>query len=380
VSNACKTIRSPGGESTDAAGNTVRNNRLTIPTLAEHRFCWVVYLAHYFEMIGLPIVEDTMRWSHIKHFVHLKSINDNHVSPDTLANPSQKLNIMKRIELLKEHLSSVLGVRKVPLIYVLCKKVAVENIVNAPLPAIATSNLSYAAKYDSFHEEMIGCSSHDHPTYSADNKHVFTIINEALADTIYATSVKPHSRKKNGRAAYKSLVSHNCGNSKWETVSEVTERKVTRSEWNGQSNCFTLVKHIQNHCAAHNDMLRSSEFVNYEVPNDCTRVTSLLLSITSTDPRGVSAKTSILADGLSKRNDFELTADFLLKAAPDKNPAPRAQNIYSLKSNWGGVDLIRTKGMERGETISLEKTVIYVIENLTQGLTSIIILMLNIKN
>eukprot|EP00587_Corethron_hystrix_P009473 CAMPEP_0113318656 /NCGR_PEP_ID=MMETSP0010_2-20120614/13143_1 /TAXON_ID=216773 ORGANISM="Corethron hystrix, Strain 308" /NCGR_SAMPLE_ID=MMETSP0010_2 /ASSEMBLY_ACC=CAM_ASM_000155 /LENGTH=371 /DNA_ID=CAMNT_0000176013 /DNA_START=610 /DNA_END=1725 /DNA_ORIENTATION=- /assembly_acc=CAM_ASM_000155 len=243
---------------------------------------------------------------------------------------------MKRIELLKEHLSSVLGVRKVPLIYVLCKKVAVENIVNAPLPAIATSNLSYAAKYDSFHEEMIGCSSHDHPTYSADNKHVFTIINEALADTIYATSVKPHSRKKNGRAAYKSLVSHNCGNSKWETVSEVTERKVTRSEWNGQSNCFTLVKHIQNHCAAHNDMLRSSEFVNYEVPNDCTRVTSLLLSITSTDPRGVSAKTSILADGLSKRNDFELTADFLLKAAPDKNSASRAHNISSLKSNGGG--------------------------------------------
>mmetsp|Transcript_1845 Transcript_1845/g.3757 ORF Transcript_1845/g.3757 Transcript_1845/m.3757 type:complete len:166 (-) Transcript_1845:5275-5772(-) len=165
-------------------------------------------------MTGRPIVEDIMRWSRIKHFVHLKSINDNHVSPDTLANPSQKLNIMKRIELLKEHLSSVLGVRKVPLIYVLCKKVAVENIVDAPLPAIATSNLPYAAKYDSFHEEMIACSSHDHHTYSTNNKHVFTIINEALADTIYATSIKPHSRKKNGRAAYKSLVSHNCGNSK----------------------------------------------------------------------------------------------------------------------------------------------------------------------
>jgi len=73
---------------------------------------------------------------------------------------------------------------------------------------------------------------------------------------------------------------------------------VTRSEWNGQSNRFTLVKHIQNHRAAHNDMLRSSEFVKYEVPNNYTRVTCLLASITSTDLRIVSVKTLILADGL----------------------------------------------------------------------------------
>jgi len=92
--------------------------------------------------------------------------------------------------------------------------VAVENIVDAPLLAIASSNLPYVAKYDSFREEMIARPSHDHPTYSADNEYVFTIINEALADTIYATSIKPHNHKKNGRAAYKSLVSHNCGNSK----------------------------------------------------------------------------------------------------------------------------------------------------------------------
>jgi len=83
-------------------------------------------------------------------------------------------------------------------------------------------------------------------------------------------------------------------------------------------------------------MLRSSEFVKYEVPNDHTRVTRLLASINPTDPWAVSAKTSVLEDGLGKGNDFELTADFLLKDAPDKNPASRAHNISSLKSNGGG--------------------------------------------
>jgi len=55
-----------------------------------------------------------------------------------------------------------------------------------------------------------------------------------------------------------------------------------------------------------------------------------------------------LEDGLGKGNDFELTADFLLKDAPDKNPASRAHNISSLKSNGGGGSNKNKRNGEKG--------------------------------
>ena len=64
-------------------------------------------------------------------------------------------------------------------------------------------------------------------------------------------------------------------------------------------------------------MTRASEFINYQIPNDHTRVQRLLNSIQSTDIKVVSSITKVLAKK-SKRNNFEEAADFLLLATPIK--------------------------------------------------------------
>ena len=119
TANLCKTIRSPGGQTVAADGTITRNNGIMISTVAEQRLSWAVYAAHYYSIVGRPIDAVVMSWGHIKHFNHLKDISDNHTAPDQLPSPSRHLNIMKWLELLDEHLASVLGICKVPLSYVI---------------------------------------------------------------------------------------------------------------------------------------------------------------------------------------------------------------------------------------------------------------------
>ena len=62
-------------------------------------------------------------------------------------------------------------------------------------------------------------------------------------------------------------------------------------------------------------MMRASQFVEYELPNDHTRVGRLIKSITNRDPSIMSAITHI-QDNQHQRNNFEAAADFLLLTAP----------------------------------------------------------------
>ena len=74
-------------------------------------------------------------------------------------------------------------------------------------------------------------------------------------------------------------------------------------------------------------MVRASQHISFQPPNEATRVRKLLTSLQSGDPRIIAAKTNIFADP-TKRNDFEETANFLLIVAPPLNPrASDTRNI-----------------------------------------------------
>ena len=80
-------------------------------------------------------------------------------------------------------------------------------------------------------------------------------------------------------------------------------------------------------------MVRASQFISYEVPNEHTRVGRLIKSIQSKDPAIVSALTHIQGS-TTQRDDFELAADFLLLTAPKhKELADGSQHISAVKSS-----------------------------------------------
>ena len=100
---------------------------------------------------------------------------------------------------------------------------------------------------------------------------------------------------------------------------------------NGKNSIFPLKAHINNQREANNDFVRASQNVDNKPPNKHTRVSVLLKSITTSDERDIATKTKILADN-TNRNDFKLSADFLLLAAPQKhgdgNEQQRVSVIY----------------------------------------------------
>ena len=354
IKTLCNSIRKPGGmiPGRGRVAATV-NNGLHVPAIAETRLAWAAYAARYYNMIERPINSETMSWNYIQYFTSLKEERDNHTPPETMQKLSPKISIMKWINLFEEHLSSVLGVRKVPLQYVIRDTIIPNPIEDDPLP-IGDGSPPYAAKYDSFNDEMVSRTSHAHPGYKADNKHVFNLLNDGLAGSGYISSIQPFSRRKNGRDAYNALVLHNLGSAKWDKVAEDADRRLTKVEWNGKSQRFTLLKHLTSHRNAHNDLVRSSRFIDYQVPSESQRVKRLFTSIKCTDSRVESVRVQVLSDPTGLGNNFERCADLLLLARPSNpnannpnpNPNHRISALSGKKRNQGKIASKGKTGVE----------------------------------
>ena len=124
------------------------------------------------------------------------------------------------MELLEEHVQKIRGVRKIPQSYL----IRTAHVATPVTPFPAGNYLLYGSEYDSFHNEMIECASHTHPTYKANNETLFHIISTSLADTKYAASIKRHIRNKDGRGVYLDICLHHQGSNKWEATAEFADK------------------------------------------------------------------------------------------------------------------------------------------------------------
>ena len=67
-------------------------------------------------------------------------------------------------------------------------------------------------------EDMIRRTSHTHALFKQDNATVFTMIEEAARSTHYSNTIQPFKRGKNGRGAWKALLTSHVGGDKWEDI------------------------------------------------------------------------------------------------------------------------------------------------------------------
>ena len=140
-------------------------NNITIPAIAVKRIQIAVFAAKYYDLVGRQIDANSMAWDRIRHFNDLKSIESEYSAPDQIATITKKLPIMKWVELFEEHVRKVRGVRKIPLSYV----ISTAHVASPVTPFPGGYLMPYGAEYESFHDEMIECSSHTHPTFKTDN-------------------------------------------------------------------------------------------------------------------------------------------------------------------------------------------------------------------
>ena len=127
---------------------------------------------------------------------------------------------MKWTEVFSDVTRRVIGTRTIPLSYV------IREIVDVPSAAPALSRLSgstatslrqepFSDDFGSVEEELIGRATHSHPLYRDDNATIYFFLEEATRSTMYASSIQPHSRRKDGRGAWLALTNQYAGKDKW---------------------------------------------------------------------------------------------------------------------------------------------------------------------
>ncbi len=245
--------------------------------------------------------------------IQWKTLEDKKANEDVPETPkiSKALPVIKWTDSFRDFLARVIGVRTIPLTYVIREQ---ENVPAAPQLAI---NQPHSIEHGSVEAELVARASHIHALFRDDNVSVYHYLEEATRSTSYAASIKPYTRAKNGRGAWLAIVSQYAGVDKWEAEIKKQEQLLHTRVWKGQSN-FSLESFISQHRNAYVSMEACAQHVDFQLPNGHSRVGFLLNAIQCSDAGLQAAMASVRTDnGVGgKRSDFEATASHLLPYDP----------------------------------------------------------------
>ena len=184
--------------------------------------------------------------------------------------------------------------------------------------------------------ELIARATHAHTKYNDDNEKLYSYLEEATRATQYASSIRPFSRRKDGREAYLALKRQYAGKDKWQAEIKKQENFIHTRVWKGNSN-FTLESFITQHRAAHVSLQRCAQAVPHQLPNERTRVIHLMDAIQCSDAPLQAAIAHIKSQGddpNSMGNDFEEAAAYLLQFCPvsKKRKTAGTDRTYNVSS------------------------------------------------
>ena len=313
-------LRRPAGRVPDpnpgaAAGATIPTPPFVFGAKSQQRLIQSTKLLRYYDTVGRTATAANLQWTPVmKNFSEQwKALEDKKKAGDEPEVPkiTKALPIIKWTEAFRDYLHRVIGVRMIPLAYVIRPE--------ATVPAIGAqaAGTPHSVQHEAVEMELIARASHGHPLFRGDNSAVYYKLEEATRATSYAASIKPFQRTKNGRDAWLALSNQYTGNDKWEAEIKRHEQLLHTRLWKGQSN-FTLERFIAQHRNAYVSMQAAAEHITYQLPNEHSRVGYLIDAIQCGDAGLQAAMASVKTDqtvnGL--RNNFEAAATHLLPYDP----------------------------------------------------------------
>ena len=297
-----------------AIAKTIREEGHVFAQKSVQRIQHAAKVVRYYHLVGRALTPANMRYTVIKKFISAWESLEKQQEKDAPDTPkiTKNLPIMHWSQAFKDTLSRVIGVRYIPLSYVV-REVATPA---GPVPEAKAGEV-YAEAYDSIKKEMIALANHTDPLYEEDNAEVYFKVEEATRGTQYAASIKPFSHNENGRGAFLALLSQHAGKAKWTSVITQMSNLLLTVKWKGQGN-YPLEKHIAKHRDAFEQLTSASVHVEYQLPNEYTRVTQLLESIECGDAvlQAKMANIESNEDVDGPRYSFEKAAEILTPADP----------------------------------------------------------------
>ena len=97
---------------------------------------------------------------------------------------------------------------------------------------------------------MIARLSHEHPVFDDDNATCFNHLEEATRGMIIAATIQPFKRRRNGRVAWRAIITHHFGDDKWESEIKSSDDFLKNRIWKGNKN-HSLERFIEQHRSAY---------------------------------------------------------------------------------------------------------------------------------
>ncbi|KAL3933286.1 MAG: hypothetical protein SGARI_003740 [Bacillariaceae sp.] len=336
LEDVAKNLRYPPGRVADPldANRSIPTPPFVVSAKSLKRLTAASELVRYYETIGRGLTAANIDWVVIRDFdTQWKALKERKDSdPPEVPKITKQCPILPWTESFPEFCQRKLGSRTIPLSYVIRDDVT----VSATCPGIATGK-PHSEEYGSVEAELVARASHTHSLYRDDNATVYHDLEVACRGTIYAATIKPFKRSRNGRGAWESLKNQYAGDDKYQLMIKSNDDILHSSTWKGQSN-FTLEKFVAKHRNAYVTMEECALHVQFQLPSGYTRVNYLLDGIECADP-GLQAAMAVIKNDDVKKNDFELASSYLLPFDPvakklndKKRPNAEISAVKSAKS------------------------------------------------
>jgi hypothetical protein len=268
IEGMASNLRRPAGRIADpnpgaAEGATIPTPPFAFGAKSQQRLIHATKLLRFYDTVGRAVTAANLQWTPVmKNFSEQWKALEDKKGGDEPDVPmiSKALPIIKWTEAFRDYLHRVIGVRTIPLAYVIRPEATVPTI------GAQAAGTPHSVQHEAIDAEMIARASHGHPLFREDNSSVYYKLEEAMRATSYAASIKPYQRTKNGRNAWLALSNQYAGKDKLETEIKRHEQFMHTRTWKGQSN-FTLERFIAQHQNALVSMQAAAEHVTYQTPN-----------------------------------------------------------------------------------------------------------------
>jgi hypothetical protein len=235
-STLCKTLRRPGGTIIPAGGGgPVANPGHSVSLVAEKNLKLAVYYLKHKKRCHLNVTFPDVTAENVRELQSLYDQEAAYEKPDApdAAKIINTKDWVKTFEAINEHLSTVLGVRGVPLAYVVRKETDPQDEPDGGWP---TDRDQMIARCPHFTTDGAGAFTENHTVdYKADNLEVWNILSgltRNLGDCW--TYVKAGQQRKDGRVAYLSLFDHYLGKHMVEIQANFHENRLRTNQYHGE--------------------------------------------------------------------------------------------------------------------------------------------------
>ena len=318
-----------------------------ISTISVRRLIVASNAARYYSSIGRAMTSANMHYGNIlsDFKIEWESYNDlkdkDSPTPPTINDRDNDRKVIKWAPMFQDCLGKIYGACG-PLGYVLREDSTVPSKADDPLGVDPTTSAvnSYFGKSGSLHNELIARLPHSGAIYRHDNSTVYSLIEKAARNTSVESTVKAFARTKDGRGAFKAIVSNHAGETKYRAIYKKRMNLLQNIKWNGKS--YPLESHVSNHHQAVDDINDCSQHITVVVPDQAQRVEYLIDSITCNDNTLQAALGLVRANTNMMRTDFELASAALIEVDPYKRS--HRQPAGKTNANISAIDFSAGRG------------------------------------